>query len=78
MLKKSALLLGVCLALLTGCKGGPQITLCLLDAVSDTLECADPKQNVTTIPIGQADNYVCMSPDDMEKLLQWMELRCRK
>lgn len=79
MQKIARLLLAISLASLTACeKGGPRVTLCLVDAVAGTMECADPDKNTFTIPIGQADNYVCMSPNDMETLLEWMALKCKK
>jgi hypothetical protein len=78
MLKNAALPFVLCLASLTGCKGGPQVTVCLIDYANNSLECARPDQSTFTLPVDQANNYACMSPDDFERLLQWIKLSCRK
>lgn len=70
--------LGLLLGLLTGCKSGPQITVCILDASGYQLECARPDDSIYTLKLDEANNYSCMSPDDMQKLLSWIAQRCRK
>lgn len=78
MQKIVAPLLGLCLALLTGCKSGPQITVCILDPDAGLLQCARPDESTFELSLDQAANYSCMSPDDMEKLLLWISQRCKK
>lgn len=56
--------------LLSGCKDGPRVSFCVLDAPNGMLRCADPDQNPFDIPISEADNYGCMKPDDWERLLK--------
>lgn len=55
---------------LTGCKDGPRVTVCVLDPVNASLECSDPDGNGVTLPIADAENFVCFSPEDLEKLVR--------
>lgn len=55
---------------LSSCRSGPRVTVCVLDPVNSSLECSDPDGNGLTLPIDQAENYVCFSPSDTEKLLK--------
>lgn len=58
---------------LAGCKNGPQVSYCVIDAPNLTLRCADPKEQPFDLPITSADNYGCMSPDDWQNLLTWLK-----
>lgn len=63
------LLLAAVLPLNAGCKAGPDVTVCVLDPVNASLQCSDASGNATTLPIESAENFVCFSPGDIEKLL---------
>lgn len=54
------------------------VTVCILDAQNQRLECAHPDGRDETIELAKADNYICMSPDDAEKLLNYAQLKCGK
>lgn len=56
----------------------PQITVCVLDHANQALQCARPDDSTFTLPLPQADNYVCMSPDDTKLLFDWVKARCQK
>ena len=56
----------------------PQVTVCVLDNANQALQCAKPDGETFTLPMPQADNYVCMSPDDTKQLLDWIKVRCSK
>lgn len=56
----------------------PQVTICVLDNNNQALQCADPEGQKFTLPMSQADNYVCISPDDTKQLLDWVKARCSK
>lgn len=77
-MKKSLPLLLTLLALSAGCKQGPSLTVCLLNPQDQSLECADPEGQTFTLRLIQADNYVCMAPQDFKTLLDWMKQRCYK
>lgn len=69
--RKSSLV-GVLLLLngVAGCKNGPQVTVCVLDPANGALQCSDANGLATTIPLEAAENFVCFSPGDVEKLLR--------
>lgn len=73
---KNAALLLISLFLFAGCKQGPSLTVCLLNPANQSLECADPEGRNFTLRLIQADNYVCMAPEDFKTLLAWMKQRC--
>lgn len=56
----------------------PQVTVCVVDYANQALQCARPDDTTFTLPLPQADNYVCMSPSDTELLLNWVKARCSK
>ena len=58
------------LAVVSSCRSGPRVTVCVLDPAHLTLECSDPDGNFLTLPLESAENYVCFSPDDTQKLLK--------
>ena len=73
---KNAVLLVTLQFLFAGCKQGPSLTICLLDPQNGALECNDPEGNAFTLRLIQAENYVCMAPEDFKTLLAWMKQRC--
>jgi hypothetical protein len=77
MMKKLLLLVG-CLVSFASCKNGPNLTVCIVDALHEDLVCADSRGNQTIIAISEADNYVALSPDDFKRLMDWAKLRCAK
>ena len=58
---------------LSGCKNGPVVSYCVVDAPNLMLRCSDPKQVPFDLTIAAADNYGCMSPDDWQVLLSWLK-----
>lgn len=54
------------------------MTVCILDAQSQSLECVHPDGREETLELVKADNYVCFSPDDTQKLLNYAQLKCSK
>jgi len=49
-----------------------------LDAENQKLECAYPNGKDETIELMRAHNYICMSPDDAERLMNYASLKCSK
>lgn len=63
---------------LASCRGnGPDLTVCLLDPERQELQCATADGVVTTLPLPDATNYVCLSPNEFETLLNYMKKKCR-
>jgi len=54
------------------------VTVCILDSENSSLECVHPNGKEETLPLEKANNYVCMSPDDTQKLLNQAHLKCSK
>lgn len=57
-------------ASLTSCKSGPLVTVCVVDHVNQGLQCVDPNDQAFFLKLEQADNYVCFSPRDTQKILE--------
>lgn len=57
---------------------GPKVTVCVLDPVNQALQCARPDDSRFTLLLPQAENYVCLSPDDLKVLLDYAKTRCGK
>ena len=70
------LLFAVCS--LSACGHGPKVTVCLIDAAHLTLECSDPSNHQTTRQIIDSDNYVCLSPTDAEKVVDYAKTHCKQ
>ena len=64
-------------SLLVGCST-PPVTVCIVDNANQALQCTKPNGEAFTLPLPQADNYVCMSPEDTEALLNYIKARCPK
>jgi hypothetical protein len=63
--------LAVVLALsLLSCRGGPDVAVCVLDPTHNALQCGRQDGTTFEIAIPNAENFVCFSPDDTEKLLR--------
>ena len=56
---------------LLGCKEGPKVSVCIVDADNEVLQCRDPKGKIFALTMNGANNYVCMSPNDTEALLNY-------
>jgi len=76
-LKTSKPLLALSLTLFAGCSG-LKVTVCVIDAQGNLLQCSPPGEASYSIPIQQADNYVCLSPDDTQTLLNYLKAKCSK
>ncbi len=71
--------LAICLIGFSACaQPQVQVTVCVLNNLNQTLECAKPDGSTLTLPLLDADNYVCMSPDDTKQLFDWVKTRCTK
>lgn len=62
--------------LVSACSGGPRVTVCVVDAPNGNMQCHSSEGESSVLPIIQADKYVCMSPSDMERLLEWAKKKC--
>lgn len=58
------------LVVVSSCRSGPRVTVCVLDPAHLSLECSDPDGNGSTLPVESAENFVCFSPDDTQTLLK--------
>jgi hypothetical protein len=76
---KLRLLFGVCsLLILVSCGGkGPKVTVCLLDSANQTLECSNADGQAFTLPLNSAENYVCLSPGDTQKIVDYAKAKCQ-
>jgi hypothetical protein len=63
------LVLALFLIALSGCRSGPRITWCALDSSGQKMDCMDPDGVEFSIPLEQANNYLCSSPQDAKRLL---------
>lgn len=76
-LVRLAILLSVCS--LWSCKNDLDVYTCLVDAANNGLDCVNAKTNHEMfVPLPDADNYICMSPDDFETMINYVKLKCRK
>lgn len=70
---KKEMLRIICLSLLVvlvgSCKTGPKLTFCVIDAQSTGLQCSDGEGRGFFLPLSNADNYACLSPEDAKSLL---------
>lgn len=63
-------LLGCLLAVaLSACRIGPDVAVCVLDPAHDELQCGRQDGTTFSVPLNAAENFVCFSPTDIEKLL---------
>lgn len=53
----------------SACRSGPQVTVCVLNSAATSLECSAPDGREYTLPLAEADNYVCFTPRDIQKIL---------
>lgn len=73
----SLTLFAVC-SLFVSCKGqGPLVTVCLLDPVANQLQCARANGSTNIIDLPDATNYVCLSPDDFQTLINYAKEKCK-
>lgn len=72
------MLLGLSALLFAACSGGPKVTVCILDSANATLECSDENGKEKTLPLADADKYICMSPSDAQELFNYVKTKCEK
>lgn len=66
-------LFAICsLLLFTGCLG-PKVTPCVLDVDRLKAICAPPDNEPVEVELASLRNYACLSPEDWNKLLKWIE-----
>lgn len=76
-LKKLLLLLSVCS--LVSCKGnGPSVTICIIDSVKNELQCSTAEGVTKVLALPDAQNFVCLSPEDFNLVLNYVKNRCKK
>lgn len=46
------------------------VTTCISDPLVESLHCVDPRGIEYTIPTRESGNYVCLPPDDFQKLFE--------
>lgn len=54
----------------SGCKSGPDVTVCIIDPERHALQCARYDGEPFEMPIADAENFACFSPADLEKLVK--------
>ena len=66
---------------LSACKGsGPQITVCILDPVAQTLECGRPDDTKFTLSLSELtpeSPYACMTIGDLQTLVAYVKEKCK-
>lgn len=75
--KPNRLLLALCLISSSACSN-LRVTVCVIDAANKQLQCAPAGEKAYSLPVEQADNYVCLSPDDTQTLLNYLKAKCEK
>lgn len=56
----------------SGCKTGPQVTVCVSDPARGVFDCwSESTQTASTLTYAESDKYVAFSPDDAKKLLDY-------
>lgn len=56
---------------LGGCGSGPKVTICVSDPENNGFQCVDPKKKSFFLPYDKSENYIAMSPDDLETVLTY-------
>lgn len=71
MLQKAwPILFAIWVSGVTGCaKGGPEVEVCIVDAVHRVFQCAKGKSN-RALPLAQGVGLKCASPPDTEEFLK--------
>lgn len=57
--------------IMASCLEGPKLSICVLDGKNQTLQCRKPNGDVFVLTTMGADNFMCLSPDDTEALLNY-------
>jgi len=79
-LKQSVKLLGALISSLASfscATGKPNVTVCIVDNLSEGFQCANDEREYY-VPYDEAENFVCMSGDDYRDWLLWTRMGCRK
>lgn len=53
------------------------LTICVIDSYTMEMHCSDPRGVIKSIRLVDADNYVCMAPDDFDELVKILSKKCR-
>lgn len=78
MRQLTLLTLFVVCSLSLSCKNkGPDVIVCLVDSFRNELQCSDSLGNKFVIPMNEAENYVCLSPEDFQLILNYARNRCQ-
>lgn len=79
MLKKKLLLLCGLLISLVSCKEGPSLNVCLSDPANNQAACSGYKDREPrephVKPYSETENYIMLSPDDTEVLVNYCKLK---
>lgn len=62
------------LLLLSSCKNGPKVTICVVDVAKNGYQCVDKNKKESFLPFKDSDNYVAVSPNDVETLLNYCKV----
>ena len=68
-MQRSLLVASLLVASLSACRG-PDVAVCVLDPTHNALQCGRADGTTFELPIPDAENFVCFSPNDTEKLLR--------
>jgi len=52
------------------CKKGPEVVVCIIDPERMGLQCVRPDETAFFLPLVDAENFVCFSPRDLERILK--------
>ena len=58
---------------LSSCISAPKVQTCVMDPEAGVMWCAFSNQEAISIPIASTGNYVCYSPDDYQKILEYIK-----
>lgn len=56
---------------LTGCKGGPRVTLCISNPMRGGFNCVTPDDKDYFLPYQNSDNFIALSPNDARTFFEY-------
>lgn len=71
MKKLQRLVIYLSLLAVCSCGTGLRVTVCLSDPGNGGFQCSDAKKNKSFLPYASSENYVALSPDDAETVLNY-------
>ncbi len=75
-LKKLALLLVAAFVLLSAkCNDGPDVDICISSPLLGAFVCVGKDEKEYELPFEKTDSYICMSPEDMEQVVNYCGLK---